>query len=253
MPNLSPLLLALFIPVAIVTADESYLIDSPLNRRPMLGVEMTPPPQHVLEREGLNPDQGVLVQDVYSDTAADSMGLQKGDVILEINGMPIGSMQDVRNEVGLANVGDPLEVSVSRGGQQLNLAAMAKPWPASIPQEKLDHEAEQRFRDWQQRRMERSKDELGRMGKELDQLADQLKDTPPAWYGPVPRGADGRPLAMPAWSFTWQQATPRQLPKAEPVTVPKDLRLAPTDDGTPWSIEMRVANAATAHATIAKP
>ena len=64
---------------------------------PMLGVQMTNTNARVQRQQNLNPGQGILVRNVYSDTAADQLGVQSGDVILDINGSNIGSMSDLRS------------------------------------------------------------------------------------------------------------------------------------------------------------
>ena len=182
MRHLLPLLLAVAL---LPAADEDYSAAAPTNQRPMLGIEMSPVPSHVQEREGLTPRQGVLVQSTYGGTAAEAMALQRGDVVLGVNGAPITSMTDLRNEVGATAVGDPIQVTVSRNGQVLDLSSSVKEWPASIPYEKLDSASEKRFRDWQQRRQNRQAEELARISREADDLRRQLA-------GEEPRGGSRR-------------------------------------------------------------
>ena len=72
--------------VSAMAAQNGYqTINNPENR-PMLGVQMTPVPLSTQEQQGLAPNQGVYVQSVYPNTAAETMGLQPGDVITSING-----------------------------------------------------------------------------------------------------------------------------------------------------------------------
>ncbi len=156
------------------SVDEDYRATAPANQRPMLGVEMSPVPTHVQEREGLTPHQGVLVQSTYDGTAAQSMGLERGDVILSVNGAPISSMTDLRNEVGLSAVGDPIQVTVSRQGQVMERGSTVREWPQAIPYEKLDSDAERRFRDWQDRRQNRQAEDMRRIAKEAEDLRRQL-------------------------------------------------------------------------------
>lgn len=196
----------LLVAALATAADEDYRSTAPANQRPMLGVEMSPVPTHVQEREGLTPHQGVLVQSTYSGTAAEAMGLQRGDVILAINGAPIGSMTDLRNEVGLTAVGEPIEVTVIRQGQTNDRQATVREWPAAIPYEKLDSESERRFRDWQERRQARQAEDLRRIAQEAEDLRRRLTGEDPAagkrrgsgTGGQGQGGADGSGLAFPA-------------------------------------------------------
>lgn len=174
--------------------------------RPMLGVQMTPVPMSVQEQQGLTPNQGVYVQSVYNNTAAATMGLQPGDVITSVNGAPIGSMSDLRNEVALNQVGDPVEVTVMRGGQEQAALGQFQPWPANIPYDPIDPAMEQRFREWQDRRLARMQDEVEQLRRQAQELASQetkaasedqgvlgIKDKPPV-------GPDGQPIA---WRFRY--------------------------------------------------
>src|SRR5262245_52986674 len=90
MPSHRTFLRALVLPLAIAgsaaaaqPSDGGDYKDTVEQQKPkgptMLGIEMSPNPQHVLEREHLSPDQGVYVQSVFNNTAASSMGVKSGD------------------------------------------------------------------------------------------------------------------------------------------------------------------------------
>lgn len=172
--------------------------------RPMLGVQMTPVPLSVQEQQGLAPNQGVYVQSVYGNTAAQVMGLQPGDVITSVNGAPIGSMSDLRNEVALNQVGDPVEVTIQRGGQEQGAIGQFQPWPANIPYDPIDPAMEQRFREWQERRLARMQDEVEQLRRQAQELAQQeaaaaAQDDSILGVQAKPLvGPDGQPLA---WRF----------------------------------------------------
>jgi hypothetical protein len=85
-------------------------------------------------------------------------------------------MSDLRNEVSMCNVGDPVDLVVSRNGQQLVKNAEVQAWPPSIPFEPIDAASEQRFRDWQERRLSQAQDEARQIEKEMGDLRKQLKD-----------------------------------------------------------------------------
>lgn len=208
--------------IALPAADEDYRAGSETNQRPMLGVEMSPVPTNIQDREGLDAHQGVMVQSTYSNTAADGMGLQRDDVILGINGQPISSMTDLRNEVGLTAVGDPIEVQVTRNGQIISLASEVKPWPATIPYEKLDSAAEKRFRDWQDRRQQRLADDVARMGKDIDKVHRRLtgEDEPGAAGAGAKRDHGGFEIAF---RFSYVIDAKKVLEVAAPDLAPDDV------------------------------
>ncbi len=138
---------------------------------PMLGVEMTPVPVAVQERLGIDPHTGVMVQDVFPNTAASGMVLQRGDVITHVNGQPIGSMTDLRNEVGSQAVGQPVEVVVLRNGEQLARANVLREWPKGIPREPIDAEAEKRFREFQERKEKQQANSVNDVRQQAEALA----------------------------------------------------------------------------------
>jgi len=181
---------------------------------PMLGIEMSPVPTNVQEQDGLTPHQGVYVQNTFNNTAAASMGVQPGDVVLQVNGSPIGSMSDLRNEIGMNAVGDPVDVVVQRGGQQLAMNAPLQPWPSDIPKERLDPAAEQRFRDWQAERQKQDQEQLDALSQAASDLAAAL----PGKQGLSPSAAE---LAeeldgLRAWVLSY--SIPRPLAVAGPAT-----------------------------------
>ncbi|MBR5360754.1 MAG: PDZ domain-containing protein [Lachnospiraceae bacterium] len=57
---------------------------------------------------------GVLVRQVYEGTGAAESGLQQGDVITEVGGSRIKSMEDLREELQYYAKDDVVEVTVSR-------------------------------------------------------------------------------------------------------------------------------------------
>ncbi|NWF59137.1 MAG: trypsin-like peptidase domain-containing protein [Fischerella sp.] len=64
---------------------------------------------------------GVLVAEVMSNSPAASTGLRRGDVILEIDGNPIASADQLQNAVENSQIGQPLRLKVQRGKQTLQL------------------------------------------------------------------------------------------------------------------------------------
>lgn len=227
MRRLAPCLLAFALAGGAVAAD-GY---SPGNQRPMLGVEMSPVPLNVQTQQGISNDQGVLVRQVFDNTAAAGMGVQPGDVILSVNGAPISSMTDLRNEVGANNVGDPVSVVVRRGGKDVPLTSELREWPTNIPNDPIDAEAERRFKDWQQRRLARNRSDIREVADQARELRERLQrgDADPASaaspFIASPAVRDGLALLrlMPAWTIDYRYDTgeiapaPGALPPVAPV------------------------------------
>ncbi len=243
---LTRILLSLtFLSAAVFAAEDGAYPATKPPAKLMDGVEMSPVPNAVQEREGLTPDQGVYVQSVFENTAAKEAGVQPGDVILAINGSPISSMTDLRNEVGLGNLGDPIEHTVLRNGQQVLLTGALKPWPEAIPFQPIDAEGEKRFRDWQTRRQERQQKELDEVAKRAQELAQQLgaDDKTDQRPGAATRAfADAeRPETknggLPPWRLTWRIRA-RQSKTMVATVTPAPLV---TDPDGAWKLGWRIA------------
>lgn len=134
-------------------AEDGYPANPGDGRPPMLGVNMSPVPISVQRDENLHPDDGVYVRRVYEGTTANNIGINRGDVITSINGNPINSMTDVRDNIFGSTVGDDIAVTVIRDGQEVTLGGNLGSWPEEIPQTDINAEAERRFRDMQKRRL----------------------------------------------------------------------------------------------------
>ena len=125
---------------------------------PILGTNYGPPKVRDLKKNNLNESTGVVLNRVYPDTAADSMGLQKGDIITRIGDTEIDSMQSVRDEVMSNSPGDPVQVTYLRNGEERTTSGNYGRWPDSIPYQPIDEDADRRYRSIQDRRLANQKD-----------------------------------------------------------------------------------------------
>jgi len=74
-------------------------------------------------------EKGALVSDVQSGTPGAKAGLQRGDVITEINGQPVDGPNDLRLKVGSMTPGTTVRLKVDRSGktQDVNLTLGESP------------------------------------------------------------------------------------------------------------------------------
>jgi serine protease Do len=70
---------------------------------------------------GVNGENGVLVGDVLPDTPAAKAGLKKGDVILQLNGQPVNSANDLTLRISQSEPGSPAKLQISRDGRTQNV------------------------------------------------------------------------------------------------------------------------------------
>jgi len=111
------------IPINMVRELTNQLIEYGEVRRGMLGVIMQNLTPELAQAFGLDMHQGVVISQVVEDSAADKAGLKAGDVVAEINGVPVKSASAMRNMVGLMRVGAKMDITVIRDGDNKKLTA----------------------------------------------------------------------------------------------------------------------------------
>jgi len=87
---------------------------------------------------GVPPEKGTLVGDVQPDSPGAKAGLQRGDVITELDGQPIGGPNELRLKVGAMTPGTTVRLKVNRNGESrdVNLTLVEAPvskGPGSTP------------------------------------------------------------------------------------------------------------------------
>lgn len=216
---------------------------------PMLGVQMSPTPLRVATQQNLTVGQGVLIRRVFPGTAASTMGVQTGDVIVAINNNPIHSMTSLRNVIEGTGVGQNVQVTVRRNGQDLAFQPTAlQQWPTEIPHQPIDHAAEDRYIDMQ-RRMANNREDQARqntqtldglrsrnndLDKELDQArkgnetrapsAPQSPVRDPVWSRGCNEMKQAKALGI-NWRFAYDMAVADPAPIATTVVEPAPLAL----------------------------
>jgi hypothetical protein len=107
-----------------------------------LGIYASDAPAGVAEFLGLAAGQGLRVEDVVKGSLADTLGIQKGDIVFQIADRKIFAVGDVRQALRRIRAGDTVGVQVNRRGRVLALKAKK---PAVLEDEKIeDQEVEAR-------------------------------------------------------------------------------------------------------------
>ncbi len=70
---------------------------------------------------GTTHTEGALVARVEPGSAAQRAGLRSSDLIIAVNGAPIRNAAELKNRIGLAQIGDELTLTVDRGGAERTL------------------------------------------------------------------------------------------------------------------------------------
>ncbi|ALK09186.1 DegQ family serine endoprotease [Blastochloris viridis] len=98
-------------------------------KRPWLGAQLQPVTLEIAEGLGLSRPVGALVADVPAGTPAAKGGLQRGDVIIAVDGQPVDDPAGLGFKLATRPVGGKAAFTVHRGNreQQLTIALEAPP------------------------------------------------------------------------------------------------------------------------------
>jgi len=112
------------VPANIVKIVTRQFVDYGGVRRGLLGVaeieNVTPDAARVL---GLEAAKGVVVGTVIPGSGAEAAGVEPGDVIVTLDGEDVLGLKDLQTRVGLAEIGDEVELGVVRNGEARTIAA----------------------------------------------------------------------------------------------------------------------------------
>lgn len=111
------------IPSVIVERVKDDIIEFGEVRRGILGVSIRDVTSELAEEEGIETIEGVYVEYVINGSAAGQAGVQRGDVILEVNGNPVNSPSGLQLEISRHHPGERVELLIMRDGSRSELTA----------------------------------------------------------------------------------------------------------------------------------
>jgi serine protease Do len=91
--------------------------DKIVNRDFFLGIEVSKINDRIAKYFNLSDKDGVVIINLYRNSAAEKGGLEPGDIILEIDGIKINNTEDYYIVVNDALVGTELNFSILRNGK----------------------------------------------------------------------------------------------------------------------------------------
>ena len=118
--------IAFAVPINTARAVVSSLIRDGRVRRAVLGVSAHTAaiPRRLVHDHGLASGEGVLVSEVQPGSAADTAGLQPGDILIDFGGTPIRSIDALHRELTGERIGQPIPVRVLRKGAPRRLVVV---------------------------------------------------------------------------------------------------------------------------------
>ncbi|MDE0390656.1 MAG: DegQ family serine endoprotease [Rhodospirillales bacterium] len=107
------------IPISMAQRIMDQLLTHGEIQRGRIGVQIQDLTPEFAEALGTTHQRGAVVAQVLPGTPAAAAGIQRGDVIVEMNGQSVVGASDLRNKVGLLRVGDAVRLSIVRDGETM--------------------------------------------------------------------------------------------------------------------------------------
>lgn len=83
-------------------------------RRGVLGVKIENVDKDMAEALGMKDTHGILVNDIVPGLPAEAAGIEQGDVILAVDGMPVKDVLELRNKIGRTAPGTEVQLRILR-------------------------------------------------------------------------------------------------------------------------------------------
>jgi serine protease Do len=128
------------IPVNLARNVMGQILDHGKVTRGYLGVVIQPISPAMAKQLGLSKPQGALVGDVSSKGPAQAAGVQRGDVILSMNGKAVNDSNELRNTVSMMQPGETVKLEVSRNGSTKDISVKLGELPLSKQDAETQHE-----------------------------------------------------------------------------------------------------------------
>jgi len=107
-------------------------------RRGLLGVTTQDLTPDLISAFNLSNKNGAAISRIENDSPAAKAGLEAGDIIIAINGKDIKGSQEIRNIIGLLQIGDKVDIDYFRGNDKKHATAIiGKPVRPQLTGEKL--------------------------------------------------------------------------------------------------------------------
>lgn len=120
-PGTGAVALGFAIPARTVTSVVSELLEDGEVNHAFLGVQAGAISPQIADRFGLPSDEGALVLSVVEGTAAAQAGLEPGDVIVELGGQRLETVEDLLAKLRTSDPGDELTLVALRDGDRVEL------------------------------------------------------------------------------------------------------------------------------------
>jgi len=107
------------VPVNIVKKTIADIIEFGSVQRAFIGVCIGNIDEKIAKENNLNSLNGVYINELSENGAAEKAGLKKGDIITYIENMPVNNVAELQENIGQFRPGNKIEVTVLRDGKEL--------------------------------------------------------------------------------------------------------------------------------------
>lgn len=111
------------IPSNMVMTIKESLVKHGEVRRGLLGITTQDLTPELVKAFNLKNIQGAAISRIESNSPAAKAGLEPGDIIVSANGRPIKNSHDIRNIVGMMQIGENVELEYFRGTEKRQVTA----------------------------------------------------------------------------------------------------------------------------------
>ncbi len=119
------------IPANLARQVMSQILDHGKVTRGYLGVVVQPISPAMAKALGQSEPKGALVGDVSAKGPAQAAGVERGDIILQLNGEPMSDANELRNSVSMMPPGETVKLKISRNGSMRDLSVKLGELPTS--------------------------------------------------------------------------------------------------------------------------
>lgn len=111
------------IPSNMIMTIKDSLVKHGEVRRGLLGITTQDLTPELVKAFNLKNIQGAAISRIESNSPAAKAGLEPGDIIISANGRPIKNSHDIRNIIGMMQIGDKVELEYFRGSEKRQVIA----------------------------------------------------------------------------------------------------------------------------------
>jgi S1-C subfamily serine protease len=126
------------IPIDEVVPVIEEILSEPPEQRAWIGIDISVPlTPEAAAQLGLPVSEGVLVAGTFDGSPAEEAGIERGDVIVSVDGSPVASSADLADVLGRLDPGDEVEIRLvnSSGERTVTVELDQRPAEFSLPEE----------------------------------------------------------------------------------------------------------------------